>query len=48
MERARTGLLSGSGLKRIAIASMLLDHIGYVLVWEAYLSAGGAAQAGLW
>ena len=48
MERARTGLLSGSGLKRIAIASMLLDHIGYVLVWEAYLSAGGAAQAGMW
>lgn len=48
MEQVCPGLLSGSGLKRIAIASMLLDHIGYVLVWEACLSAGGTARAGMW
>ncbi len=48
MEGTRTGLLSGSALKRTAIGSMLLDHTGYVLVWQAYLAALGTGAAEGW
>lgn len=39
--------LSGAAFKRIAAASMLIDHIGLVLVWQGWVVCSGRSTASM-